>query len=131
MRQRPGVKAALEPHLEWVAAGPNETSGLSALKRNEMTRQWFWSLLLALLLTAALQGQSRESLLRAVAENPSWSPAGKPNQYTQKNIEELAGNRASAINHYGLIGATTQSWRGPQGIVRLTLYEMIDASAGY
>ena len=86
---------------------------------------------MALLLTAALQGQSRESLLRAVAENPSWSPAGKPNQYTQKNIEELAGNRASAINHYGLIGATTQSWRGPQGIVRLTLYEMIDASAAY
>jgi hypothetical protein len=96
-----------------------------------MTKQWFWSLLSVLMLTAALQGQSRESVLKAVAQDSGWSPDGKPSEYNEKNITDLVGNRASAINHYGLIGATTQSWHGRAGTVRLTLYEMVDASAAY
>ena len=96
-----------------------------------MPRKWFWSLLWAVIFTAVLQGQSRESLLKAVQETSKWSPADKPVQYSEKNIEALAGNRAAAITRYGLTGAATQDWTGPEGNVRLTLYEMFDAGAAY
>ena len=84
-----------------------------------------------LILAAALQGQSRESLLRSVSQTSKWSPADKPAEYDEKNIQGLAGRRAPAIRHYGLIGATRQSWSGIDGTVRLTLYEMFDATAAY
>ncbi len=96
-----------------------------------MTRKWFWSVLLALTLAVALQGQSRESVLKAVAETSNWTPADQPTTYDEKNIELLAGRRASAITRYGLIGATRQTWKGAEGTIRLTLYEMVDASAAY
>ena len=96
-----------------------------------MTRRWFWGALYLFLVTAALQGQSRESVLKAVAQNSKWSPADKPIQYDEKNIETLAGKRAATITHYGFAGVTTQNWSGPNGNVRLTLYEMADASAAY
>ena len=96
-----------------------------------MPRKWFWSLLWAVIFTAVLQGQSRESLLKAFQETSKWSPADKPVQYSEKNIEALAGNRAPAITRYGLTGAATQNWTGPEGNVRLTLYEMFDAGAAY
>jgi hypothetical protein len=96
-----------------------------------MTKQWFWSMLWTLVLTAALQGQSRESLLKAVQEASNWSPADQPVLYDEKNLETLAGKRASTINRYGLTGAIVQNWKGPQGAVRITLYEMLDPSAAY
>ena len=96
-----------------------------------MTKKWFWSVLGMLILTAALQGQSRESVLKAVAESSEWSAADKPTDYNDKNIEVLAGKRASTVNRYGLIGATRQTWMGPNGTVRMTLYEMTDATAAY
>lgn len=96
-----------------------------------MIRKWFWGAVWALVLTATLQGQSRESVLKAVAQTPDWTPADKPTEYDEKSIETLAGKRGATINRYGLIGATTQNWRGPEGTVRLTLYEMLDASAAY
>src|SRR5437773_8797598 len=94
-------------------------------------KRWFWSSLLILIMAAALQGQSRESLLKSVAQTSKWSPSDKPIQYDEKNIDALAGRRAAAIKSYGFTGATLQTWRGPAGDVRLTLYEMIDASAAY
>ena len=84
-----------------------------------------------LLMTAALQGQSRESLLKAVAQNSKWSPADKPVQYDEKTLETLEGKRAATINRYGLVGVTIQNWSGTEGNVRLALYEMTDASAAY
>jgi hypothetical protein len=96
-----------------------------------MTIRWFWSALLLLVISAALQGQSRESLLNTVARNSNWSPADKPIQYDEKNIQTLAGKRAATIGRYGFVGATTQNWSGPNGNVRLTLYEMADATAAY
>ena len=96
-----------------------------------MIKLWFWSVLWVLTLAAALQGQSRESVLKSVIETSKWSPADKPSQYDEKNIEALAGRRAAAIAHYGLDGATTQEWTGPEGNVRLTLYEMLDPSSAY
>jgi hypothetical protein len=87
------------------------------------------SLLLAM--ATALQGQSREVLLKTVAEHSKWSPAGDPVQYDEKNIDKLAGKRAATLKHYGVSGATVQDWSGPGGKVRLTLYEMTDASAAY
>src|SRR5207247_3172085 len=96
-----------------------------------MTRRWFWSMLLLLFITAALQGQSRESLLKTVAETSGWSPADQPIQYDDKNIETIARKRAATIRRYGFVGATTQNWKGPEATVRLTVYEMLDASAAY
>ncbi len=96
-----------------------------------MARKWFWSALLVLGLAAALQGQSRESVLKAVVQNSKWSPADKPVQYDEKTLETLEGKRAATINRYGFSGVTIQNWSGAEGNVRLTLYEMTDAGAAY
>ena len=96
-----------------------------------MTKKWFWGLLWTLILTGALQGQSRESVLKAVQQTSQWSPADTPVLFDDKNLETFAGKRASTINHYGFTGITLQKWNGPNGSVRLTLYEMFDASAAY
>jgi hypothetical protein len=96
-----------------------------------MTKNWFWSVLLALALTTALEGQSRESVLKAVAETSSWMPADNPVTFDETNIEALAGRQAPAIIRYGLLGVTRASLRGSGGSVRVTLYEMADASAAY
>src|SRR5438128_761142 len=96
-----------------------------------MTRKWFWGLLWTLMVTMALQGQSRESVLKAVQATSMWSPADKPLLYDEKNIESFAGKRAPAINRYGLTGVTAQDWRGSYGNVRLTLFEMLDSGAAY
>jgi hypothetical protein len=93
--------------------------------------RWFWSVLWLVVFTAALQGQSRESLLKSVTEASGWSPAATPITYDEKNVETLAGKRAPAIVSYGLNGAAAQTWNGPEGSVRLTLYEMLDPSAAY
>jgi len=89
------------------------------------------SLLLVLVTTAALQGQSRQSVLKAIESGSTWSPADTPTQYDDKNIENLAGKRAHAIKAYGLNGVTTETLKGSEGTVHLTLYEMSDASAAY
>src|SRR5690349_24688699 len=96
-----------------------------------MKIKWFWGVLSMLLVTAALQGQSRESLLKAVAQNSKWSPADKPVQYDEKTLETLEGKRAATINRYGFVGVTIQNWSGTEGNVRLALYEMTDASGAY
>jgi Family of unknown function (DUF6599) len=96
-----------------------------------MTIKWFWSLLWVTILTGALQGQSQESILRAVQEKSQWSPADKPISYDKKTIDALDRKHASAINRYGLAGVTVQNWQGPSGTVHLTLYEMLDTSAAY
>jgi hypothetical protein len=84
-----------------------------------------------IILTTALHAQSRESLLKSVAETSNWSPGTAPVQYDEDNIGTLAGNRTPAILSYGFSGATVQEWNGPEGRVRLSLYEMTDPSAAY
>src|SRR5688572_3796325 len=58
-------------------------------------------------------------------------PADTASEYDETKIESFAGRRAAAIKRYGLIGVTVQNWSGTDGKVRLTLYEMIDATAAY
>src|SRR5215831_19736345 len=96
-----------------------------------MYKLGFWSLALALLVSPALRGQSRESVLKAIQQSSKWSPADQPIQYDDKNIDAFAGKRASTLVHYGLTGVTTQNWNGSDGSVHLTLYQMSDASAAY
>jgi hypothetical protein len=96
-----------------------------------MTRKWFQSLLSILFVAAALQGQSRESVLKAIQETSRWSQIDSPVSYDDKNIQAVDGKRAAAINRYGLTGAIIQNWRGANGNVRLTLFEMVDTSAAY
>ena len=94
-------------------------------------KRWFWGVLLSLSVTAALQGQSRDSVLKAIQQTSKWSPADQPKPYDDKNLERLAGRHAAALEHYGFTGATTQNWTGTDGTVRLTLYEMSDGAAAY
>ena len=96
-----------------------------------MTKKWFWSFLGGLILTAALQGQSRETVLKAVQDASKWTPVDQALTYDDKNLETLVGKRASTLRRYGFIGATVQSWTGSGGTVRLTLYEMFDPSAAF
>ena len=96
-----------------------------------MHKLGFWSLLLTIVISPALQGQSRESVLKAIQQTSKWSPADQPIQYDEKNIEAFAGKRAATLVHYGLSGVTTQNWSSPEGTVHLTLYQMSDASAAY
>ena len=96
-----------------------------------MTTKWFVSTLLVVVSAAALQGQSRESILKAIPQTSKWSPAGEPLQYDSKSIASLDGKRADAINRYGLTGATVQSWTGAEGNARITLYQMFDPTAAY
>src|SRR5262252_9734846 len=96
-----------------------------------MRKLGFASLLLMVIISPALQGQSRDSVLKAIQQTSKWSPADQPTQYGDKNLERLAGKRAAALEHYGFTGATTQNWTGAGSTVRLTLYEMSDAAAAY
>ena len=96
-----------------------------------MTKKWFWSLLCTVTLAVALQGQSRESVLKSVQQTSKWTPTDQAVSYDEKTIEAFAGKRAAAITRYGLTGVTTQNWNGPEGNVRLTLFEMLDGTAAY
>jgi hypothetical protein len=96
-----------------------------------MLKRWFWGVLLTLSVAAVLQGQSRESVFKAIEQTAKWSPADQPTQYDEKNIETFIGKRASVLNHYGFSGLTRQKWAGAAGAVQLSLYEMSDASAAY
>jgi hypothetical protein len=104
-----------------------------------MHKKWFWSAVWVVILTATLEGQSRESILKAVADS-GWIPAGSASDYDETNIDALAGPRASIVNAYGLAGATSQVWRNPAldadgadgaGSVTVILYQMVDSSAAY
>ena len=96
-----------------------------------MTKKWFWSLLWTIAITGAVQGQSRDKVLRAVQQTSRWSPVDTAVSYDEKNVSTLVGQRAETLNRYGLTGVTTQTWTAPEGSVKLTLFEMTDASAAY
>lgn len=93
--------------------------------------RFFSGLLTIVLAAAALQGQSRESVLKAIQQTSKWTPDDPPAQYDEKNLDTLAGKRAPAIKHYGISGVTVQKWSGSEGTVTLSLYEMLDAGAAY
>jgi len=96
-----------------------------------MLRNWFRGLLWISIFSAALQGQSRESLIKALQDKGEWAPVAPPVSYDDKNIQTFAGKRTSAIVRYGLTGVSVQDWKGAPGEVHLTIYEMLDASAAY
>jgi hypothetical protein len=96
-----------------------------------MMKRWTWGALWTLFLAAALQGQSRESVLKALQQTSKWTPVDQPAVYDEKNLESLVGKRAATLLRYGLSGVTVQSFKGSNGNVRLTLFEMFDPSAAY
>jgi hypothetical protein len=96
-----------------------------------MTKKWFWSLLWIVAITAAVQGQSRDKVLKAVQQNSKWSPLDAPVTYDDKTIGTIEGLRVETLIRYGLIGVTTQNWSSPDGPVKMTLFEMTDPSAAY
>ena len=94
-------------------------------------KPWFSSVLAVLMATATLQGQSRESLLKYLDESPEWRPSGNSRLYDETNVQTLTGKVTPTLQRYGLTGAAVQEWTGNPGKVRLTLFEMVDASAAY
>ena len=94
-------------------------------------RVWLGGLLLVALFGAALQAQSRETLLKYLTESPDWKPAAPAKQYDEKTIEAFAPKLAPTLKRYGMSGVTVQDWEGTQGKLRLTLYEMVDPAAAY
>ena len=117
---RPEVKRPRRgvPHGSWTV-GPT------------LIKHWFWSVTGILILSAALQGQSRETVLKALETNSKWTPADQPITYDDKSLETLAGKRAPTLRRYGFTGATVQTLNGPAGPVRVALYEMFDATAAF
>jgi hypothetical protein len=94
-------------------------------------KNWFGGVLFVFLLTATLQAQSTETLLKYIGQSPNWKPAGTAKQYNESNVESLVGKSAATLKRYGLTGVAVQDWDGSEGRVRLTLYEMSDPSAAY
>src|SRR3954453_2205194 len=92
---------------------------------------WLRSVLLVCFFTAALQAQSRETLLKYLTESPDWKAAGPAKQYDEGTIQTFAAKLAPTLKRYGISGVTVQDWTNPQGKIRLTLYEMMDPSAAY
>jgi hypothetical protein len=84
-----------------------------------------------LCLTTALQGQSRQSVLKGVSESSDWKPLNTPTEYDESSLEKLAGPQAEVLRRYGFAGASVQDWTRPDGSARLTIYEMVDPSAAY
>jgi hypothetical protein len=94
-------------------------------------KTWLQAALSILVLAAGLQAQSRETLLKYLSESPEWKPSGSAKQYDENNIATVAGKAAPTIKRYGLSGLTVQEWSSSLGRIRLSLYEMLDASAAY
>jgi len=93
------------------------------------TRLWCW--VVVSLFPVALQGQDRESLIERIVEEPSWEASTELAEYGEEEIELLIGNNVRAVQKFGLIGASQLRVEGPEGSVRMTLFEMIDSTAAF
>jgi len=91
----------------------------------------FISALLLLALAASLEAQSRATLLKYTGESSDWKPVDDLKQYDETSIDSFAGKEGATLKRYGLTGVTVEDWSGAADRVRLTLYEMSDASAAY
>jgi len=87
--------------------------------------------LVVLSLSGTLQAQTREVLIKTIGENAAWTVAAAPKQFDESSLATLAGKSAPSLQRYGLSGVTVQDLNGADGKIRLTLYEMLDASAAY
>ena len=96
-----------------------------------MKQMCFRSVVALFVFAAALQGQSRDSLIQTVSEASNWSPTGSPADYDETTLSQLSATIAPVASRYGLIGVTVQDWQGPSGSVRSTLYEMLDSTSAY
>ncbi len=94
-------------------------------------RTLFGSVFAVFIIAASLHAQSRESLLQSVKESTEWRTSGNPKQYDERNLKPVAGKAASTLQRYGVTGVSVQDWTGDPGRVRMSLYEMVDASAAY
>jgi hypothetical protein len=96
-----------------------------------MTRYWFRSVLLMFALAAGLQGQTRETILKKLADKPGWVRAGDSSHFGPSDIEQLISLKTSVVKSYGAAGATQENWKSTDGTTRVTLIEMNDTSAAY
>ncbi len=96
-----------------------------------MKTRWPGSLLAIAFLATSLIAQNRDGLVEALREAPAWELRSEPVEYSADNIEMLAPGSAMAILEYGLIGVSTMTVAGPEGVVNLVLYEMVDSAASY
>ena len=84
-----------------------------------------------LFFSAPLAAQNRETLIGWILEDPTWSLAADPVEYTQDDIETLVGENLSSVLDYGLIGVSQLELASNGETVETILYEMVDSSASY
>jgi hypothetical protein len=96
-----------------------------------MTQRWLRGAFLFCLFASTLHAQTRDALLKSVAENAVWTAKDAPTVYDSSNIDGFDRNLAPILKRYGVKGVTVQNWQGSAGRVRTTLFEMMDAGAAY
>ena len=94
-------------------------------------RRWFYAGFVLFVFAASLHGQDRPTLLRKIEELPGFETAGAPQQYDLSSIDGFDRSLAPALRLYGLAGVTVQQWKTPEGTVKATLFQMLDAPAAY
>jgi hypothetical protein len=94
-------------------------------------RRWFYAGFLLIVFAAGLQGQDRAALLRKLEDLPGFETSGTPQQYDLSTIDGFDRTLAPALRLYGLGGITVQQWKTPEGTVKATLFQMVDAPAAY
>jgi hypothetical protein len=96
-----------------------------------MTRRWFHAGSILILFAAVLQAQDRAALLQKLEGLPGFETSGSPQQYDLASIASFDPAIAPALRLYGSAGITVQQWETPKGMVKATLFQMLDAPAAY
>jgi len=96
-----------------------------------MFQNWLRSCLLLLVLTSAIQGQGQASLIQSVNSLPGWTAVRNAATFNESNIEQFDTKLASSLRTYGMKDVTVQAWQSSSGQIRVTLFQLSDASAAY
>ena len=87
--------------------------------------------LVFLVSTSTLQGQSRDSLIQSVSALPGWTVSGPPAIFNDPTTAKLGPDLISIRDAYGLSGVTVQDWNGAKGKVRSAMFQFTDSGAAY
>lgn len=96
-----------------------------------MIQNWLRSGLLFFVFTAALHAQGREALIKSVNSIPGWTASGKAVLYDEPNIKKFSLELAAPLRTYGLNGVAVQTWKGPLGQAKATMFELLDSGGAF
>lgn len=96
-----------------------------------MIKRWPSIALAVLLSAASLYAQQPPSPLDSAVTPPEWSQTQSTEGFNADTIVSLDSALAPVLKLYGFTRATSAEWKSPEGPVRATAYEMLDAPAAY